>query len=181
MALITNQTLHFHRQSTKATPAFCYDLIGDSLSMFQGRLLNNHVQVEKRKRAEHPVDCLGGEIRQVLNNLIGNGIDAMPSGGRLLLRSREMTHPRSGRRGVVVTVADTGSGMSPETQKRLFEAIYSTKGINGSGLGLWISKEIVDRHQGTLSFRSRANPGKSGTVFALFLPFQVLISESEQP
>ncbi len=172
VALITNQTLRFHRQSTKANPAFCYDLIGDSLSIFQGRLVNNHIQVEKKKRAEHPVSCLGGEIRQVLSNLIGNAIDAMPSGGRLLLRSREETNGRTGRRGLVITVADTGQGMGRETQKRLFEAFYTTKDIGGTGLGLWISKEIVERHHGMLRVRSSQKKGHSGTVFTLFLPFE---------
>jgi len=171
VALITNQTLRFHRQSTRPDQAFCYDLIGDSLSMFQGRILNNHITVEKRKRAEHPVDCLSSEIRQVLNNLIGNAIDSMPLGGRLLLRSRESTDFCAGRRGLVITVADTGTGMNAEARLRLFEAFYTTKGIGGTGLGLWISKDIVARHQGKLSFRSRDTAGRSGTVFMLFLPF----------
>ncbi len=171
VALITNQTLRFHRQSTRPDQAFCYGLIGDSLSLFQGRILNNHITVEKRKRAEHPVDCLSSEIRQVLNNLIGNAIDSMPLGGRLLLRSRESTDFCAGRRGLVITVADTGTGMNAEARLRLFEAFYTTKGIGGTGLGLWISKDIVARHQGKLSFRSRDTAGRSGTVFMLFLPF----------
>ncbi|WP_263385952.1 ATP-binding protein [Granulicella arctica] len=171
VALITNQTLRFHRQSTKPSEAYCYDLIGDSLSMFQGRLVNNHISVEKRKRAEHPVDCLSSEIRQVLNNLIGNAIDSMPLGGRLLLRSREATDFQTGKRGLVITVADTGAGMNAETRTKLFEAFYTTKGIGGTGLGLWISKDIVGRHHGKLSFRSRDTAGRSGTVFLLFLPF----------
>ena len=172
VALITNQTLRFHRQSTKPSEAFCHDLIGDSLSIFQGRLLNNHITVEKKKRAEHPVDCLASEIRQVLNNLIGNAIDAMPLGGRLLLRSREATDFRTGQRGLVITVADTGAGMNAETKSKLFEAFYTTKRIGGSGLGLWISKDIVDRHRGRLSFRSRDTGAKRGTVFTLLLPFE---------
>ena len=172
VSLIANQTLRFHRQSTKPAPAFCYDLIGDSLAMFQGRLVNNKITVEKRKRAEHPVECLGGEIRQVLNNLIGNAIDAMPNGGRLLLRSREAVSYADGERGLVVTVADTGLGIPEEVRKRIFEAFYTTKGIGGTGLGLWISSEIATRHGGRLRFRSCDTPGKSGTVFNLFLPFQ---------
>jgi signal transduction histidine kinase len=171
VALITNQTLRFHRQSTKPSAAFCYDLIGDSLSIFQGRLVNNHITVEKKKGAEHPVDCLGSEIRQVLSNLIGNAIDSMPSGGRLLLRSREATDFQKGGRGLVITVADTGAGMNAETKSKLFEAFYTTKGIGGSGLGLWISKDIVDRHRGKLSFRSCDTGARRGTVFMLFLPF----------
>ena len=172
ISLITNQTLRFHRQSTKPIPAFCYDLIGDSLAIYQSRLINNHIEVEKRKRAEHPIECLDGEIRQVLNNLIGNSVDAMPTGGRLILRSREAKNWSTGARGIVLTVADTGIGMSPEVRKRIFEAFYTTKGIGGTGLGLWVSCEIVARHHGKLSVRSSQMAGRSGTVFTLFLPFE---------
>ena len=84
--------------------------------------MNSGIQVEKMKRAVHPVECLGGEIRQVLNNLIGNAIDSMPTGGRLLLRSREAMNYKTGLRELVISVADTGGGMSEEVQRRLFEA-----------------------------------------------------------
>lgn len=171
VSLITNQTLRFHRQSTYASPFFCQDLIGDSLAVFQGRLVNSKIRVEKRKRAERAVTCLGGEIRQVLSNLIGNAIDAMPLGGKLILRSREATNWKTGEAGIVLTVADTGIGMNPETQKKIFEAFFSTKGIGGTGLGLWVSCEIVGRHHGVLRVRSSQARLHTGSVFTLFLPF----------
>lgn len=170
VSLIANQTLRFHRQTTEAAAAYCYDLIGETLAMYQGRIVNNKITVEKKKRAENPVTCMAGEIRQVLSNLMVNAIDAMPSGGRLILRSRETTNQRSGRKGLMLTVADTGLGMSSVVKQKVFEAFYTTKGIGGTGLGLWISKEIVERHGGTLRFRSCDTPGRSGTVFNLFLP-----------
>ena len=172
VAVITNQTLRFHKQSTNAKPMFCQELIEGGLSIYQGRILNLGISVEKRKRAVHPVTCFDGEIRQVLNNLVSNAIDAMqPKGGRLLLRSRESTNWKTGQRGLVLTVADTGPGMSQETVGRVFEAFYTTKGNGGTGLGLWISSEIVDRHGGTLRVRSSQCKGRSGTVFTMFLPF----------
>ena len=130
-------------------------------------------------RATDPVLCFEGEIRQVLNNIVGNAIDAMHTGGgRLLLRSRSATDWRTGRKGLGITIADTGSGMTPQTRKKVFEAFYTTKGIGGTGLGLWVSKEIVERHEGVLEVRSRDKPGYSGTVFYLFLPFDA-VSRSE--
>ena len=81
---------------------------------------------------------------------------------------------RTDARGVVITVADTGKGMSKETQASMFKAFYTTKGVSGTGLGLWISSEIVHRHRGHLLVRSRE--GK-GTVFQLFLPFQAAVGE----
>ena len=141
------------------------------MTLYEGRLRNSSVVVEKRKLAEHPISCFEGDIRQVLNNLVGNAIDAMPRGGRLLLRSRDATDWRTGRKGLVMTVADTGTGIPADSRARLFEAFYTTKGFNGTGLGLWISKDIVERHHGRLLFRSSASPSTHGTVFSLFLPF----------
>ncbi len=178
VSIITNQTLRFHKQANNPTAAFCQDLIGESLSIYQGRLVNSNIEVEKRKRATHPIECFTGEIRQVLSNLIGNAIDAMPHGGRLILRSHEMTDHKTGKRGIVLTVADTGTGMSPTTQRRIFEPFFSTKGIGGTGLGLWVSAEIVERHSGILMMRSSQKPEAHGTVFALFLPFDAVTRTS---
>jgi signal transduction histidine kinase len=108
----------------------------------------------------------------VLNNLIGNAVDAMWRGGRLRLRSQIATDWLDGRRTLRITIADTGEGMNETTKKRLFEAFYTTKGIKGTGLGLWISSEIARKHGGRLRFRSSRSEGCSGTVFQLFLPLQ---------
>ena len=183
VSVISSQTLRFYRQSSNPRAITCQDLFTSVLSIYQGRLVNSNVIVEKRKRATAPVLCFDGEIRQVLNNLVGNAIDAMhPAGGRLVLRSREATDWRTGRKGLGLTVADTGGGMSPGTLRRIFDAFYTTKGIGGTGLGLWVSKEIIDRHGGVLKVRSRQQPGRSGTVFYLFMPFEaVRRSEGDSP
>ena len=171
VSAITNQTLRFHRQATHQKPVKAEELIGGTLPLYQGRVTNSGVTVERRDRAQRPVMCFDGEIRQVLSNLIGNAIDAMnATGGRLLARSRDSRDWKSGGRGVVLTVADTGTGMSAHTISQMFEPFFTTKGISGTGLGLWISKEIVDRHKGVLRVRSRQTEGRSGTVFSLFLP-----------
>ncbi|MGI4826702.1 MAG: sensor histidine kinase, partial [Janthinobacterium lividum] len=147
-----------------------------ALSIYQGRLVNSDVRVEKRIRAVQPVLCFEGEIRQVINNLIGNSIDAMgTTGGRLLLRTREARSKPHGDAGLVLTIADTGTGMSAETMTKAFEAFYTTKGIGGTGLGLWISAEIVTRHAGRLRLRSSQRSGHSGTVFQLFLPYKATV------
>ena len=168
---IANQTLRFHRQSTHPKPVTSEELIDATLPLYQGRLANKRVKLERRERTDRAVTCFDGEIRQVLSNLIGNAIDAMPSAhGRLLIRSREGMDWATGRRGVVLTVADTGTGMSPHTLAKVREPFFTTKGDKGTGLGLWISQEIVDRHRGVLRVRSSQAESSSGTVFALFLP-----------
>jgi signal transduction histidine kinase len=109
----------------------------------------------------------------VLSNLIANAIDAMgPAGGRLLLRSREARDPRTGEQGLAISVADNGPGISAQIAGRIFEPFFTTKGFSGTGLGLWISQEITRRHHGSLTVRSSQRPGRSGTVFTLFLPFE---------
>ncbi len=171
VSAIANQTLQFHRQSTSPGPVMASSLIEATLPLYQGRIANSRVKVERRDRARRPVTCLDGEIRQVLSNLIGNAIDAMAEGERrLLIRSRECTDWRTGRKGVALTVADTGSGMPVETISHIFEPFFTTKGYKGTGLGLWISREIIDRHRGSFKVKSRRSPRGSGTVFSIFLP-----------
>ena len=175
VSVISNQTLRFHKQSTAPRPVTCSDLFEEVLSVYQGRLFNSRIEVERRKRADRPFECFDGEIRQVLTNLIGNAIDAMhPQGGRLFVRSRQSCNWRTGQKGIVLTIADTGTGMPSQVFRKIFEAFYTTKGIGGTGLGLWVSKEIVDRHRGTLLVRTSQDEAHSGTVFALFLPYDAV-------
>jgi PAS domain S-box-containing protein len=174
ISVITTQTLRFHKQSTKPRAVTGQELFEGALSVYQGRIANSHVELKMRERATKPVFCFDGEIRQVLNNLVGNAIDALlPAGGCLLLRSREGKEWKSGRTGIVLTIADTGSGISPQTLHRIFDPFFTTKGASGTGLGLWVSKEIMDRHHGAVRVRSRQGPPHSWTVFTLFLPFDV--------
>jgi signal transduction histidine kinase len=171
VSVIANQTLRFHRQASKPRAISCLDLFSQTLDVYEAQLNNAGITVEKRKRANEPIECFEGDIRQVLGNIIANAIDAMPTGGRLLVRSRRATDWKTGRKGLAFTMADTGAGMDRETRRRLFEAFFSTKGIGGSGLGLWISAEIIRRHQGKIVVRSSQSKGHTGTVVTLFLPF----------
>jgi signal transduction histidine kinase len=114
--------------------------------------------------------CHPGELQQVMVNLIGNALDAMPSGGRLHLRIRRTTNWAINRQGIRITVADNGGGMKAETRKRLFEPFYTTKETTGTGLGLWICADIVSRYDGRISVRSNDAPGRNGSVLLLFLP-----------
>lgn len=172
VAVITNQTLRFYKQSGNPRQVSCEDLLESVLSIYERRLESLHIEVEQRLHARRLVECLDGEIRQVLNNLVANAIDAMQSrGGRLLVRSRVAHDWKTGRRGLVLTVADTGLGMPRGILGHIFDPFYTTKGNGGNGLGLWVSQQIVDRHEGKLAVRSRQAPERSGTVFQLFLPF----------
>jgi PAS domain S-box-containing protein len=171
VAAITSQTLRFHKQLTSPQEVRAKNLIDNVLSLYEGRIANSAVQVEERRRALTTVRCFEGEIRQVLSNLVSNALDAMHgSGGRLLLRSRDATDRKTGGKGVVITVADTGVGIPRSSVARIFDAFYTTKDLGGTGLGLWVSREIVARHGGMLRVRSAQGDRRHGTVFALFLP-----------
>jgi len=171
ISVIANQTLRFHKQASNPQAIPCFDLFRTVLSIYEGKLKNSNITVEKRLRSDQPIVCFEGDIRQVLNNLVGNAVDSMPSGGRLLIRNRKGTDWTTGRKGLVLTVADTGCGISPGDVQSIFEPFFTTKGIAGTGLGLWVSQEIVIRHAGKLKVRSRQREKHCGTVFTLFLPF----------
>jgi len=167
---IVAQTLRFHRQATRARPVTARDLLDPVLGLYLGRLNNSGIAVRFTDRDTPPFVCFEGDIRQVLNNLVSNAIDSMRTGGQLLIRSRAAHCPHTGVPGVRITVADTGHGMPQAVARRIFDAFYTTKGINGTGLGLWISAGIVDKHHGRLRVRSSTGERTHGTVFTLFLP-----------
>jgi two-component system, sporulation sensor kinase C len=177
VAHITAQSLRFHRQSTKATAVRPVDLISTVLDLYERRFVELGIVVTREDSMSESIVCFESEIRLVISNLVRNAVDAMSkSGGRMVVRTREATQWISGAKGVVITVADTGTGMSPETLSKIYQAFYTTKGIAGTGLGLWVSSEIVDRHHGKLLVRSRMTPGSSGSVFELFLPYQTMVN-----
>jgi PAS domain S-box-containing protein len=167
---IATQTLRFHRQTARPTRVTAWQMAEPVLRLFQGRLANSGIKVDMQFRSETQVLCLENEIRQVLSNLIGNAIDAMRTGGRLLLRAHDVLAESGQPSAIRITVADTGHGMSPEARKRIFEPFFTTKDLNGTGLGLWISAEIVERHRGSIRVRTSQHPRWHGTVFWLTLP-----------
>ena len=149
------------------------DLIDSVLSLYHGRLNALDMRIDRDYDSDLDLFCFAGEIRQVFANLVGNSIDASTHGGRLLVRARRSRNWKDPlQAGVRFTAADTGAGMEPEVLKHAFEAFFTTKAVTGTGLGLWVSLEIVTKHHGLIHLRSRqAAPGKSsGTVFQFFIP-----------
>ncbi len=167
---IATQTLRFHRQANSPTQVTAYQLIEPVLRLFHGRLMNSGITVDSVYKTDRNILCFENDIRQILNNLIANAIDAMRTGGRLCIRAHNAYDLRSGFEGVRITVADNGHGMDGQTRQRIFEPFYTTKALNGNGLGLWISQGIVERHQGQLRVRSSQHASRRGTAFSLFLP-----------
>ena len=175
---ITQQTLRFYRQPTQPSRVTLEELLDSVLNLYQSRIHALDLRVERDYDASLTLFCFAGEIRQVFANLVGNSIDASSNGGRLVIRarrSRDWKNPE--QTGIRFAVADTGAGMEPEVREHIFEAFFTTKEVTGTGLGLWVSQEIILKHHGLVRVRSRsATPTNSpaqdghGTVFDIFLP-----------
>ncbi len=178
IAEITQQTLRFYRQPTKPARANLAELLDPVLSLYQSRLNALDLHVERGYDPGLGLFCFAAEIRQVFANLVGNAIDATGEGGRLLLRAHRSRNWRNpAQQGIRFAFADTGAGMEPEVRERIFEAFFTTKEDTGTGLGLWVSHEILMKHHGVVHVRSRAaaqppppQPKSTGTVFEIFLP-----------
>lgn len=168
---IAIHTLKFFRQLSKPTSVYLSELVESALVLYQARLVSACVTVQKDFRACPPMIAMAGELRQVVVNLVGNALDAMRSGGTLSIRiDRGREYSNGSRPGVRLTIADSGAGVSPEIKSRLFEPFVGTKGDMGTGLGLWVSSEIIRKHSGTIKFKSSSTPPVTGTVFSIFLP-----------
>lgn len=169
---ITQQTLKFHRQSEPASKTRLSEILEDVLELSRGRLANGRITVERRYQDDPEVECLAGDLRQVFANLVSNSLDAIgDSGGKLVVRLRRSRNWRTPFVfGLRVTFADSGGGMDPQTRRRIYEPFFTTKRESGTGLGLWLTSEIIERLQGNLHVWSSRLAGRSGTAFSVFLP-----------
>ena len=171
---ITQQTLRFYRQSTLPVEVSLSELMESVLVLYHGKIHAAQVKVEKRFAGDTKMLGLSGELRQIIANLVGNAVDAMPHGGRLVLKIRPAQDWKTGESGLRMTCADTGHGMEPSVRQRIFEAFFTTKEATGTGLGLWVSAEVLAKHKATVRVRSRTTlgsaDGRGGSVFFIFFP-----------
>lgn len=173
-ATITQSTLTFYRESPNPVSVNLIELVESVLVLQQPTIRKAGVEVEKDLSYSLPIHAFPGELRQVLTNLVSNAVEAMQErNGKLVVRVHPAPDWRSGRDGYRIVVADNGPGIPAETRKKLFEPFYTTKGEKGTGLGLWITGQLVQKHGGFIKFRSchSTTAGqKIGTVFSVWLP-----------
>jgi PAS domain S-box-containing protein len=167
---ITRQTLSFYRESKHPIPVRLAELLEDVLGLQERALRSSHIELRKRVTYAAQVSGFPVELRQVFLNLIGNAIQAMPDGGVLGVCVREATDWTRNQRGIMISIIDSGNGIQPEDAHRLFEPFFSTKSTKGTGLGLWISKGIIQKYDGRISCRSYRQAGGCVTCFRIFLP-----------
>ena len=170
VAHISTQALGFCGNGGGPVWASIYAILDQAMALHDDRIEVAGIEVSRDYDATAEFRCHAGEMRQMMVNLIGNALDAMPFGGRLQLRVRRATDWMTGRPGVRITVADNGRGMSPATRRHAFEPFYTTKDRTGTGLGLWICTDVVSRYRGRIATRSNDSQGHSGSVFRVFLP-----------
>jgi len=169
---ITARSLKFYRQRTAPSLTAMDELLDSVLFFHETEIRMRGIQLERRYRPAPPVLCLAGEIQQVFTNLISNALQALADGGRMSVRvSPAFDH--SDREGVAVTFADDGTGMSPAILEQLFHPFVTTKGEQGTGLGLWVSKGILDKHHASIRVRSKAG---LGAAFRIYFPVDTKVA-----
>jgi PAS domain S-box-containing protein len=169
VAHITRQTLGFYRESERPIEVSIASLLDEILELRLRHLEFDNITVEKKYRDNGTIQGFPVELKQVFLNLIGNAVQAMPEGGRLRLHVFE-PWPRSDQSSVCVSICDTGSGIDPEHARNLFEPFFTTKSTKGTGLGLWISKGIIQKYGGSIRFRSMPVGTGHVTCFQVLLP-----------
>jgi PAS domain S-box-containing protein len=175
---ITRQTLGFYRESQDPVDVSIVELLDDLLELQARRLQLNGIQVDKRYISNGTIRGFPVELKQVFLNLIGNSIQAMPDGGRLRIHVAERFDRRGQQSELCISICDTGSGVHPDHAKRLFEPFFSTKAAKGTGLGLWISKGIIQKYEGSIGFRSMPFKGGNITCFRVIVPREEHLLES---
>jgi len=179
---ITGQLLTFHREAQSPVQVDLTKVLESVLALLAPQISMTGIIVTSRFDTLRPVRGFPGELRQVFSNLVVNAIHSMPGGGKLLLHVYESSLPSDAqRKGVRVTVLDNGQGIPPGVRKNLFAPFYTTKGEGGTGLGLWVTRGIIEKHEGTIHFISSVRPGRAGTAFSVFLPFEQLFGKLDLP
>lgn len=171
VSLITQSTLKFHRQTGAPKLIQMSEVVDSVMVLFRAKIVAAEINVDVRVDGEVPVSCMPSEAQQMFANLIANAIDAMSPGGRLVIRLRASRDWRNGStEGMRITFCDSGSGMDRATMRRIFEPFYTTKPDTGTGLGMWVVMQLIERHHGQIHVWSSQRPGSSGTAFSVFLP-----------
>ncbi len=168
IAHITRQSLGFYRELSAPSPTSVDEVLESAINLLKNKIAAKQAVIRRQwnKRAE--ITAIAGELRQVFTNLLANSLDAIGEKGIITLRVSACLHPNNGNRCVRVTIADDGIGAT--AQPHVFEPFFTTKDALGTGLGLWVSKQIVDKHGGTIRLRSSTDEEHRGTVFSILFP-----------
>ena len=169
---ITRQSLGFYRESNASALMSVNEALESAVDVLESKIKAKQAVIEKQWSTDVQLTGVAGELRQVFSNLVANSLDAIDANGTIKLRVSTGADFNNSDRYVRVTVADNGKGISAGSRQHIFEPFFTTKGAVGTGLGLWVSKQIIDKHGGTIRVRSSSNGERRGTVFSVVLPVE---------
>jgi signal transduction histidine kinase len=170
---ITRQTLGFYRESSMAVETDPVQLVEEVVGIYGRQIEERGIAIRRQYEFEGSIRAFPGELRQVLANLICNAVEATPEEGTIRVHIFRDDSAKHGP-GVRLVIADNGPGIPPDIRSRIFEPFFTTKGERGTGLGLWVTRGIIEKHGGSIRFRSSTHPESHGTCFAILLPFEFL-------
>jgi PAS domain S-box-containing protein len=166
---LARQTLGYYRDTGSPSEAYLHDLVQNVLTVYQSKIVSTGISVETNFNDLRKISVSQGEMLQVFSNVIANAIDAMKRGGKLSISLHKAT--RMDADGIQMIIRDDGVGISQENLSKIFEPFFTTKGNLGTGIGLWVTRQLVERRGGQISVTSSSEPGKSGTNVTIYIPF----------
>ena len=164
---IARQTLGFYRDPGAPSTIHLEQLLEEVLHVYHSNLLAANIAVDCAFANQRPIQASRDELMQIFSNLVVNAIDAMPDGGVLTIKTREIKD-----QGLEVSVRDKGAGISPQNLERVFEPFFSTKGERGTGIGLWVARQLLEKRGGSINLTSKTDFPLNGTTVSVFLPFK---------
>ncbi|MBV8205804.1 MAG: PAS domain S-box protein [Acidobacteria bacterium] len=168
IAEIASATLRFAREAPQPAKVTLSEMLEGVTSIFAGRFRSRGISLETRFTTRGELVASPGELRQIFANLIGNAMEAMENGGTLKIHLHEAR--RDGKRGYRITISDNGPGIPADVRTRIFEPFFTTKAESGTGLGLYVVRELVATYEGRLQLRTTTGAPHHGTTFSIFLP-----------
>ena len=163
---IARQSLGYYREDGAPVEIALPELIEGVLAVYQGKLTAAGITVECHLEKHPPIVANKGELIQVFSNIVANAIDAMPKAGILHIGVRHTLEPE----GVEIVIRDQGTGIEKENLERVFEPFFTTKGNFGTGIGLWVVKQLIEKQGGRITLTSSTESETSGTAITILLP-----------
>jgi PAS domain S-box-containing protein len=168
---LARQTLGYYRDTNSPTEVYIHDLVENVLTVYKSKLMASGITVDRQFNDLQKIAVSKGEMLQVISNIVANAIDAMRARGKLWITTRKVTGAIGD--GIQLLVRDNGTGIEQEHLGRIFEPFFTTKGEMGTGIGLWVAKQLVERRGGQISVATSTEPEKSGTAITVFVPFAI--------
>ncbi len=169
VAHIARQTLGYYRETGAQVDVHIHDLLNNILMVYNSKIIANSIQVDARFNDMRKICLSKGETLQVFSNVIANAIDAMPREGILRISTRQILS--TAKEAIQIVIQDNGSGIDPQNLPKVFEPFFTTKGNVGTGIGLWVARELLEQRGGQITITSSTAPGNSGTTVSIEIPF----------